>query len=389
MNFKQWLLQENTVAQELKKIPPESKNLLANQAHSLFNQMFNFNVDPSKSNEIINWITLNLHKDPNFNQNVLNHVDFLISKYNKLNFKDPNYNLFKLSQDDSHFQNQTKSTNLGAKGSFGHTIIQFPDGWKWIDLQKSHCDLEAKAMGHCGNTKGITDPNQNILSLRNPNNVPYLTFIDLGNGNLGEMKGRFDNKPEKKFHPYIIELLKHPTIKKISGGGFAPDKNFSLSDLPPNQKQELLDSKPDLLPSPSNTISSLSAQDDDIIRNLIDHNILLPNGTLNTNTLNKVEKDNPIKINSVKKEFQNLSNNPLLIGNTFSKLGIQIEPPLTNHVIQNAIPYIQHAFSKEPFNVDALNKILPYQSSQPELFNSIYEQLNPNAQKSIQDTNPK
>ena len=71
-------------------------------------------------------------------------------------------------------------------------------------------------MGHCGNT-AAGEPGQRILSLRQPRKVgtqtwwePHATFILSAKGYLGEMKGKQNNKPVPRLHPYIVALLKLP-----------------------------------------------------------------------------------------------------------------------------------------------------------------------------------
>lgn len=104
-------------------------------------------------------------------------------------------------------------------------------------------------MGHCGNSPRRGEKNVSILSLREPKQYgkeklwyPHLTFILNGPGEtgvLGEMKGRNNDKPVPKYHPYIIELLKDPRIKGIVGGGYLPEHNFSMNDLTKEQRMEI------------------------------------------------------------------------------------------------------------------------------------------------------
>lgn len=133
-----------------------------------------------------------------------------------------------------------------------HTLVlKFPDGSAWWNLDKSACDKEAEAMGHCGNRYG--NSTDTILSFRKPVDtpegtkwVPHLTFILDEDNWLGEMKGRANKKPAEKYHPYIIALLKQDLIKGIKGGGYDPENNFELTDLPEKQQEELLTLKPTL-----------------------------------------------------------------------------------------------------------------------------------------------
>jgi hypothetical protein len=134
----------------------------------------------------------------------------------------------------------------------GKIIIQFPDGFVWVDLQRHECEAEGDAMGHCGNTAS-GEEGETILSLRQLVKKgksqfwhPFLTFILDANGFLGEMKGRANKKPAARYHPYIIKLLESDIIKGIKGGGYAPESNFDMSDLPKNVAEQLFEKNPNL-----------------------------------------------------------------------------------------------------------------------------------------------
>jgi hypothetical protein len=60
------------------------------------------------------------------------------------------------------------------------------------------------------------------------------------------MKGRGNDKPAAKYHPYIVELLRHHMIRGIKGGGYMPENNFSMSDLEPQTREQLIADKPEL-----------------------------------------------------------------------------------------------------------------------------------------------
>ena len=132
-------------------------------------------------------------------------------------------------------------------------IIQYPNGSQWLDLNKPYCNLEARAMGHCGNSASYGE-DETILSYRtvekNPKTkkkgwIPHLTFVlDLNTGMLGEMKGRNNQKPDKKYYGVIVDLLRLPIIKGIEGGGYMPENNFSMADLPREVAEQLMEEKP-------------------------------------------------------------------------------------------------------------------------------------------------
>lgn len=154
------------------------------------------------------------------------------------------------------FQKWEEEWQKEADGAFededSEVILDFHNGWKWMNTNKAYCSKEADAMGHCGNSPR-QHSSDNLLSLRKEIKrgdttlyKPYLTFILDSNGFLGEMKGRFNEKPEAKFHPMIVALLKQDFIKGIKGGGYLPSHNFSLNDLDSSEKKELLAEKPEL-----------------------------------------------------------------------------------------------------------------------------------------------
>jgi hypothetical protein len=118
-----------------------------------------------------------------------------------------------------------------------------------VKLDREYCDAEGKAMEHCGNM-GTPEEGDRILSFRSKvgetKQKPHLTFILDKNGYLGEMKGRGNDKPSEKYHPYIIDLLQKDFVKGIKGGGYLPQNNFSLSDLDDEQRKALIEQKPQL-----------------------------------------------------------------------------------------------------------------------------------------------
>jgi hypothetical protein len=137
----------------------------------------------------------------------------------------------------------------GTLPETGTKIVEFPDGSAWFNLGVSVCTLEGKAMGHCGNA-GSPQLGDNILSYRTPTKrggwIPHLTFILTKNGYISEMKGRGNEKPNAKYHPQIIKLLKNRIVKGLTGGGYLPENNFSIMDLPEDQRNLLLAKKPTL-----------------------------------------------------------------------------------------------------------------------------------------------
>lgn len=140
-------------------------------------------------------------------------------------------------------------------------LLNFPNGYAWLMLDRAYCPKEAEAMGHCGN-EPRKHSGDRILSLRRVERIgaksyhkPYLTFILHDDGMLGEMKGRFNLSPKNAFaegkapsdfHEEIVALLGLPMIKGIVGGGYMPEQNFSLDDLDSDTRMALLEQRPEL-----------------------------------------------------------------------------------------------------------------------------------------------
>lgn len=157
------------------------------------------------------------------------------------------------ANDDVGAKEMWDNGRLIAQEPDDNILIKFPDGFVWMDLERSNCRQEGDAMGHCGNTASYKG-DDTILSLRKSVNYegdkwwyPVCTFILDGNGELGEMKGRNNDKPQDRYHPYIISLLKRTDlIKGIKGGGYMSENNFSLNDLSNQEKQQLIKINPNL-----------------------------------------------------------------------------------------------------------------------------------------------
>jgi hypothetical protein len=146
-------------------------------------------------------------------------------------------------------------------------IIKYPNGFAWFDLSKPYCNEEGNAMGHCGNTASYRN-DDTVLSYRLVKKQgdkimsrPSLTFILNGDGYLGEMKGRANEKPKEKYHAAIVDLLLSKVkistrnndtqyrIKGLRGGGYEPENNFEITDLKDSTlKNKLFSKRPELEP---------------------------------------------------------------------------------------------------------------------------------------------
>jgi hypothetical protein len=276
MNFYELynLINENTVSQEVKKIQLQEKELIlagiekmiakrvvgiSSESKKILAKWLFYNILNKYKNKDKELAYMNVPSDrppiaPEFNvpanQVLVDTKDYiayslddlgninpqLLSKFNTIAFK-----IEDLKKLTSKYHSDLAKGNIEIPGAKdGEITLAFPDGYKWVDLKRGYCSIEAKAGKHCGNQgaqRGDT-----ILSLRDKNNYVVLTFV-LNNGTLEERKARANTKPTKKHHPYIMELLKLPIIKEIGPGRYLPDKDFQLNDLNNDQIKELIDSK--------------------------------------------------------------------------------------------------------------------------------------------------
>jgi len=145
------------------------------------------------------------------------------------------------------------------KNNLINQFLTFDNGkYGWFDLRRASCRDEGRSMGHCGNSpraesgdtilsfRSIKKENKNILT------IPHLTFILTSDGSLTESKGRGNNKPITKYHPYIVSLLLYKIIRnkylieRIIGGGYKPENNFKVSDLSKELYDKLIEQRPEL-----------------------------------------------------------------------------------------------------------------------------------------------
>lgn len=157
--------------------------------------------------------------------------------------------------EDRAIRDKDNTNQISHKGESGIAPIDLPDDfgkYAWYNLNKNYCDKEGAAMGHCGNRAAATE-RDTVLSFREHKGkdmyVPHLTFVlDTTSGMLGEMKGKANTKPNEKYHPAILSLLKNlDAIKGIEPKGYLPEENFNLiTDVAEDNqtKQWLAENKP-------------------------------------------------------------------------------------------------------------------------------------------------
>lgn len=126
-------------------------------------------------------------------------------------------------------------------------VLKINDTLAWWRLPRNYCRVEQSAMGHCG--RG--DYGSELLSLRSKHDNGYLSHLTFeidSDGALHQMKGRYNNKPSRKYHKAIVKLLIDPMVTEIIGGGYEDENNFKLSDLSPEYFNIIKEKKPELLP---------------------------------------------------------------------------------------------------------------------------------------------
>lgn len=134
---------------------------------------------------------------------------------------------------------------------YGDAVLSVPNSNLVVfRLNRASCKLEGDAMSHCGNMATLED--SDIYSVRSPDPensghwIPHVTAIEntKGSGEFGEIKGFGNQKPSDRYHPAIIAMIESGIIKKLGGGGYKPENNFSMGDLTDKERDYLYDYSP-------------------------------------------------------------------------------------------------------------------------------------------------
>lgn len=178
--------------------------------------------------------------------NLKHFIDFDIPAVNNVIFAHQNpHQLIAFLEIELH---KWQDKQQGAIKTERRVFLKINPRWAWYDLESNTSSEEAEAMGHCS-----TGPiGTTCLSLREKTSkgfVPHLTFIfDSHTGELGEMKGRRNQKPDKKYHKFIIPLLKDRRIKGFESekDHYMSDNNFDIYDLSNSVRERIYKKNPSL-----------------------------------------------------------------------------------------------------------------------------------------------
>jgi len=265
VDFKMWLV-ENTVSQFLHTY--KDQKLVQTISRELKKIDWLKNIDPFLQNIIQKWFVYQVVKQEkpgipivpiiSSMKNALNqnrdYTSYLLYKRPneaKSKFNNPKFDTTTLKAESDDWHKRLAKRGVRKPGMVGRVIklANMPAGYFWVSLDKFHCDMEAKTMGHCGNSAG--KPGDIIYSLRDAENIPHLTFI-INNGILGESKGYGNSKPTAQYHPMIAALLMgkdkgRNIVNFIAGGGHEAENNFKFTDLSPELQQMVLKVRPGIV----------------------------------------------------------------------------------------------------------------------------------------------
>ena len=149
--------------------------------------------------------------------NILNQYFIKVLDYvnSPLHDNKPNINRLTLNEalEKSNAWHKEIEQNQGKQieDEDGELIMEFTDGFYWIDLQTKRSEQEGESMGHCGNTNEGTT----IISLRR-NRYPYVTVAyDENNKIITQIKGRGNKKPVERYHKYVVDLIIELEVEKF------------------------------------------------------------------------------------------------------------------------------------------------------------------------------
>lgn len=137
----------------------------------------------------------------------------------------------------------------------GDIVLDFRNkegiGFYWVNLNTNYSSEECERMGHCGRG-GYGNTLLSLREYKKKNNfilnTSHLTAaIGESDGVIHQLKGKNNEKPDRKYHPFIIKLLLDNKFN-ITGisNTYSRGTDFSIADLEKPEIQFLYERKPQL-----------------------------------------------------------------------------------------------------------------------------------------------
>jgi hypothetical protein len=202
--------------------------------------------------ETIDEFIKNIYNEIDYETNFNSIKDYIFSDVRNQEIWKIDYNSsFEGLSKTSEEWHETLKASSKINQENGTVLIEYPNGFYWIDLESNNCREEGKAMGHCGVTSADT-----LLSLRQRKKdgsiEPYVTIaINDNKGNkyetIYQCKGKNNKKPNEKYHRYIIDLyIKYKLGVEKNKREYSSEDDFAINDLNDELFRKVLNEFPDL-----------------------------------------------------------------------------------------------------------------------------------------------
>jgi len=91
-------------------------------------------------------------------------------------------------------------------------IHEFPNGYFWYDIRSTHCDFEAKQMGHCGRSD-----RGSLISLRSgeKRKMKPMVTLEFDGKVLYQIKGKANEPPEEDLWTYVDWFIENMGVEQI------------------------------------------------------------------------------------------------------------------------------------------------------------------------------
>jgi len=208
-------------------------------------------------------------------QNPLIYITDLLDRYKYItdwidNPNVPYENLKNMTWDEAEQKAIDWHNSLEANGNVDNIlgdnselIHKFSDGYSWVLTKSNYCDASQKSMGHCATA---TNSDMYLLRLIKGNEEFLTADWHPEDKYIIQLKGKQNNKPIPKYHPYIMWLLIDSGMvdELKTDEGYQSESNFQISDLSPENLKIIIEKRPDLLGDEEDIYNLLSYSDNPI-----------------------------------------------------------------------------------------------------------------------------